>query len=48
MSMVHGYSTSTLGLSGLLVLIWKFCGKQPGSTHQMPSVSSSSVLPGEG
>ena len=37
--------SGTFGFCALRVLATTFCGKQAGSTHQMPSVSSSSVLP---
>eukprot|EP00962_Isochrysis_galbana_P009552 scaffold2663_cov79-Isochrysis_galbana.AAC.1 len=43
--MTHGYETLAVGLAGLEVVATTVCGKQAGSTHQMPSVSSSSVLP---
>ena len=45
LSIVQGYEKDTLDLLSKVVVKMKSCGKHRGKTHQMPSVSSSSVLP---
>ena len=45
LSITQGYETPTFGFFSFVVVTVKSCGKIDGKTHQIPSVSSSSVLP---